>query len=74
MKKRIIINMDVDYWNERMRESLMKYLIHNLKVIEMDDDWNEHSDFQGVIIEPASPYPLIPIQRPDDKVYKIKWS
>ena len=72
MAKRIIINMDVDYWNEEMRKELMRYLIHNLKIIETDDETGEDcSEFNGIIIEPACPPPLIPIQEPDDKVYKI---
>ena len=68
--------MVVDYWNDEVRKELMQYLIHNLKVteeIETEDGWEDHSDFKGLIIEPASPPPRIPIQRPDDKVFEIKW-
>jgi hypothetical protein len=69
MIKRIIIEMNVDYWTPEVRKEVMRYLIHNLKVVDEDD----HSNFKGSIIEPASPYPLIPIQKPDDKEYEIVW-
>lgn len=82
--KRIIIEMDVDYWNDEMRRELMQYLIHNLQVIEEkeinDDNGNwiedvEITNFKGRIIEPCHPYPDLDLflQEPDDKIYQIKW-
>ena len=73
MGKRIIVNMIVDYWNDGMRKNLMKFLIHNCQVITTDEDFKDHTDFVGVIIEPANPAPLIPVQEPDDKVFNIEW-
>ena len=67
--KRIIIEMNVDYWNDGMRKILMHFLIHNLQIIDDDDNTN----FEGVIIEPLKPYPLIPIDSEQDKEYKIEW-
>ena len=63
--KRIIIQFDTIGWNEIVRKEVMRILIHML------DD----KDFDGVIIEPIKPYPLIHITkgREFDKVVKIKW-
>lgn len=72
MSKRIIVEMDVDYWNADMRKELMRYLIHNLKVCDAEN--NDRSDFQGAIIEPMKPYPLIHISKDDgDLEFEIKW-
>lgn len=68
--KRIIIEMNVDYWTDEMRKEVMKYLIHNLKVYDAEN--NDHSDFEGCIIEPKKPYPIIPLALEDD-VYDIVW-
>lgn len=68
MTKRIIIEMNVDFWDNNMRKSLMQYLIHNLQIIDEDDN----TEFEGEIIEPTRPYPLIPLA-PEDKRYKIEW-
>ena len=69
MTKRIIVNVDVDYWSDEVRKSLMRFLVHNCKVV----DDNDKSDFQGVIIEPLKPYPLIPIDNSQEKSFDIEW-
>ena len=62
---RIIVEMDVPYWNKEVRKDLMRWIIHNLG----DGD----TEPIGSIIEPKRPYPLIPFSRQDDKEYIIEW-
>ena len=87
MVKRIIIEMDVDYWTPEARKGLMHFLIHHFKVIEECEACTEDteegchickgageiSNFRGVIIEPKKPYPLIPINKQEDKEFEIEW-
>lgn len=63
--KRIIVEMDVPFWNPEVRKDLMKWIIHNLTDGDIEPD--------GSIIEPKKPYPLIPFSEEDDEEYIIEW-
>lgn len=60
--RRIIIELDVENWDQDSIKEISQYFIHNYG----------SENFSGRIIEAKNPPPMIPLDI-SEKVYKMKW-